>query len=420
MRAGIVVKVTPEDRRRLEAIVSNRNSPQKHVWRAKIVLATADGCGTAEIMRRSGKSKPAVWTWQARFMAEGVEGLMRDKTRKPGKMPLNSLVSLNCRIPSDAATSLSSANGITTVDSNGVNPGEPKEIGIAARALIAILHHKPKAYGINRSNWTQASLADAFGQLYGRRPSKGTVGRLLRNARLSWKKSRKVLTSPDPRYGEKVDLLVNTLHSLKSDEDLFFIDELGPLQVKRYGGRCYTPKGHTPTYSQNRTARGSVTLYGALSAITNQMTWFYGTTKDSVGIIDLAEILFNQNYHKSKLYLTWDAASWHGSDALVQWVDDLNSSRLSDIPGPRIEFVPLPSSAQFLNVIEAVFSAAKRAVIHNSDYASEEEMKASISKHFRERNEFFKINPKRAGNKMWEIDFFHDRNRIRSGNYRPW
>ena len=36
-------------------------------------------------MRRSGKSKPVVGTWQARFMAEGVEGLMRDKTRKPGK-----------------------------------------------------------------------------------------------------------------------------------------------------------------------------------------------------------------------------------------------------------------------------------------------------------------------------------------------
>src|SRR3981189_1661951 len=45
-------------------------------------------CGTAEIMRRSGKSKPVVWTWQARFMAEGVEGLLRDKTRKPGKPPL--------------------------------------------------------------------------------------------------------------------------------------------------------------------------------------------------------------------------------------------------------------------------------------------------------------------------------------------
>ena len=44
--------------------------------------------GTAEIMRRSGKSKPVVWRCQARFMAEGVVGRRRDTTRKPGKPPL--------------------------------------------------------------------------------------------------------------------------------------------------------------------------------------------------------------------------------------------------------------------------------------------------------------------------------------------
>jgi hypothetical protein len=58
MRAGIVVNVIRGDRHRLEAIVSDRSAPQKHVWRANIILATAEGCGTAEIMRRSGKSKP--------------------------------------------------------------------------------------------------------------------------------------------------------------------------------------------------------------------------------------------------------------------------------------------------------------------------------------------------------------------------
>ena len=92
MRAGISVNVTRADRHRLEAIVADRSAPQKHVWRANIILATADGCGTAEIMRRSGKSKPVVWTWQARFMAEGVDGLTRDKTRKPGRAPLSAEV----------------------------------------------------------------------------------------------------------------------------------------------------------------------------------------------------------------------------------------------------------------------------------------------------------------------------------------
>src|SRR6478672_13357548 len=90
MREGINVEVSAADRARLEAVVADRNSPQKHVWRARIVLATADGLGTGEIVRRTGKSKPCVWRWQERFMREGVAGLLREKTRKPGLPPLPS------------------------------------------------------------------------------------------------------------------------------------------------------------------------------------------------------------------------------------------------------------------------------------------------------------------------------------------
>jgi len=62
----------------------------------------------------------------------------------------------------------------------------------------------------------------------------------------------------------------------------------------------------------------------------------------------------------------------------------------------------------------------KRAVIHHSDYQSEMEMKKAISRHFVERNIFFKENPKRAGKKIWEVDFFQDSNNLRSGTYREW
>jgi hypothetical protein len=59
------------------------------------VLAAADGCGTAETMRRLGKSKLVLWTWQARFMAERLEGLARNKTRKPWAIsPLRNRCSL--------------------------------------------------------------------------------------------------------------------------------------------------------------------------------------------------------------------------------------------------------------------------------------------------------------------------------------
>ena len=61
------IRLSAADRSELKTVVANRNSPQKHVWRAKIVLLTADGHGTAEIMRATGKAKTVIWRWQERF-----------------------------------------------------------------------------------------------------------------------------------------------------------------------------------------------------------------------------------------------------------------------------------------------------------------------------------------------------------------
>ena len=86
MRTGISITLKPADRRRLKALARDRNTPHKHVWRAEIVLLSADGIGTNEIMRQTGKSKTCVWRWQERFMQEGYDGLLRDKTR-PSRIP---------------------------------------------------------------------------------------------------------------------------------------------------------------------------------------------------------------------------------------------------------------------------------------------------------------------------------------------
>ena len=88
MRNGISITLNEIDRRRLDAVVADRNTPQKHVWRARIVLMSADGVGTSAIMAETSTSKTTVWRWQARFMEEGVDGLLRDKTRPPGKPPV--------------------------------------------------------------------------------------------------------------------------------------------------------------------------------------------------------------------------------------------------------------------------------------------------------------------------------------------
>jgi hypothetical protein len=68
---------------------------------------------------------------------------------------------------------------------------------------------------------------------------------------------------------------------------------------------------------------------------------------------------------------------------------------------PIVKTAPLPAGAQFLNVIESVFSGMARAIIHNSDYPSIEATQEAIGLHFRERNVHFSKYPKRAGQKIW-------------------
>ncbi len=99
-------------------------------------------------------------------------------------------------------------------------------------------------------------------------------------------------------------------------------------------------------------------------------------------------------------------ASWHASKLLKKKVDEVNSPDYRNIHNtPLVELAPLPVSAQFLNIIESVFSGMARAVIHNSDYQSVDECKEAIDLYFEERNMAFIENPsaqeKRFGEKRW-------------------
>ena len=148
--------------------------------------------------------------------------------------------------------------------------------------------------------------------------------------------------------------------------------------------------------------KGSLTLVGALELSTNQVTHFYANRKSTAEMIELMHILLDKYHDQSFLYLSWDAASWYASKAFVAEVACVNEyEQRAARHIPSIALVPLPSSAQFLNVIESVFSGMARAIIHNSDYASAEVCKSAIDRYFFERNEFFQAHPKRAGNKIW-------------------
>ncbi|MFH1235659.1 MAG: IS630 family transposase [Parcubacteria group bacterium] len=291
---------------------------------------------------------------------------------------------------------------------------------IRQKRILEILHNKPTRYGMNRTSWTQSTLIQAYLKSHGENLSRYAVVRILDAVHYRWKKARRVLTSPDPNYNEKVELLLKTLHSLAADEMFFFLDEWGPVQVKMRGGKAYQSPDSVTEIPRRQTHRGTVSFVGALSATTNCMTWHFVGSKDSAAMWNLLEMLYNQYHHMRKIYVTWDAVAWHNSASLLETLDGFNEQTLRTSDGPIIELIPLPTSAQFLNVIEGVLSGMTRAVVHNSNYPSPSEMKRAISRHFRERNEFFTQNPKRAGKKIWELDFFEDIENLKSGNYREW
>jgi transposase len=109
MAQTVCILPDAEDRERLLAIVGDRNRPLKHVQRARIILFSAERLSVLEVARRAGASRPAVWRWQARYAEQGVDGLLRDKTRKPGRAPLSAkviarILELTCSEPPGEAT----------------------------------------------------------------------------------------------------------------------------------------------------------------------------------------------------------------------------------------------------------------------------------------------------------------------------
>ena len=159
-RDDVCLYLGPAERLELQALIANRNTPRKLVWRAEIVLATADGHGTFGIMRRAATSKPTVWRWQERFLDEGVDGLKRDKTRPSRVPPL------------------------------------PRETKL--KVIAKTVQESPP----NATHWSRALMAEATGI------SPSSVGRIWAEAGLKPHVTKGFKVSNDPMFEEKVTEIV--------------------------------------------------------------------------------------------------------------------------------------------------------------------------------------------------------------------
>ena len=216
-RDDICIYVSPLAQARLEAIIADRNSSSKVVWRAEIVLATADGLGTNAIMKRTGKSKPCVWRWQERYVEEGVEGLLRDKTRPPGKKPLSAAVK---------------------------------------RKVLAKTGSETPP---NATHWSVRSMATAVGI------SHTSVQRIWAEAGLKPHLVRRFKISNDPWFEEKVTDVVGLYMNPPDRALVLCVDEKSQIQaLDRTQPGLPLKKGRAATMTHDYKRHGTTTLFAAL------------------------------------------------------------------------------------------------------------------------------------------------------------
>jgi transposase len=329
MREGISIEMSATDRARLEAVVADRNSRQKWVWRAKIILATADGLGTNAIMRRAGVSKPCVWRWQARFAAEGVAGLLRDKTRPSRLAPL-----------AQAAIN-------RVIELTGCEP--PHEA----------------------THWTAGAMAAATGI------SPSSVLRIWRAHKLQPHRVRTFKLSKDPAFVAKLRDIVGLYLDPPAHAVVLSVDEKPQIQaLDRTQLGLPVKEGRCATTTHDYVRHGTTTLFAALNVLDGtvlgrcmqrhrhqEFLRFLNAVEAAVPAGKLIHaILDNYGTHKHPKVLAWLARH------------------------PRWTFHFTPTSASWLNAVEGFFAKLTRRRLKRGVFGSLVELQAAINRFLAETN----------------------------------
>ena len=330
MREGITVKVSATDRARLEAVVADRSSPQKHAWRAAIILATAEGCGTAEVMRRTGVSKPCVWRWQARFMAEGVDGLLRDKTRPPGTPPLPN----------------------ATVE-----------------RVVELTREKPPG---ETTHWTGRAMARVVGislsAVQGIWKAHGLVPHRVRTFKLS----------RDPEFIAKLRDVVGLYLSPPAHAVVLSVDEKSQIQAldRTQPGLPVKP-GRCATMTHDYVRHGTTTLFAALNVLD-------GTV--------LGRCMQRHRHQEFLRFLNAVEAAVPAGKLVHAILDNYAAHKHPKVQAwlerhPRWTFHFTPTSCSWLNAVEGFFATLSKRRLKRGSFASLVELQAAINRYLAETND---------------------------------
>jgi transposase len=329
MRTGISITLKSTDRRRLKALTRDRNAPQKHVWRAEIVLLSANGAGTNEIMRRTGKSKTCVWRWQERFMQEGCGGLLRDKTR-PSRIP---------RLGSD----------------------------VAGR-VVALTQASPPA---EATHWTSAMMAKAVGI------SPSSVQRIWHLHGLQPHRVKQFKLSTDPRFVDKLRDIVGLYVDPPAHAVVLSVDEKSQIQAldRTQPGLPIKP-GRAGTMTHDYKRHGTTTLFAALNVLDGTVIGRNMQRHRHQEFIRFLNTVEAQVPTRKAIHAIVDNYATHKHPKVRQWLDR----------HPRWTFHFTPTSASWLNAVEGFFAKLSRRRLKRGVFRSLNDLQAAINRFVVETN----------------------------------
>jgi transposase len=327
------VQLSVADRRELEAVVANRNSPQKHVWRAKIVLLTADGRGTAEIMRATGKAKTVIWRWQERFGEEGVAGLWRDKTRPSRILPLG-----------------------------------PE---VAERIVALTLAGPPPT----ASHWTGTAMAKAAGI------SVSSVQRIWRAHGLRPHLVRQFKLSNDPQFAAKLQEIVGLYVNPPDRAIVLSVDEKSQIQaLDRTQPGLPMKKGRAGTITHDYKRHGVTTLFAALNVLDGKVIGQCMKRHRHQEFIRFLNVIDARVAKKKMVHVIVDNYAAHKHPKVLEWIKT----------HPRFVFHFTPTSASWLNAVESFFAKLTKKRLKRGVFRSLQELKDAIHRFLDDTN----ANPK--------------------------
>ena len=314
-------------------MVANRNSPQKHVWRAKIVLLTADGHGTAEIMRATGKAKTVIWRWQERFGEEGVAGLWRDKTR-PSRIP----------------------------------PLGPE---VAERIVALTLAGPPST----ASHWTGAAMAKAAGI------SVSSVQRIWRAHGLRPHLVRRFKLSNDPQFAAKLKEVVGLYVNPPDRAIVLSVDEKSQIQaLDRTQPGLPMKKGRAGTITHDYKRHGVTTLFAALNVLDGKVIGQCMKRHRHQEFIRFLNVIDARVAKKKTVHVIVDNYAAHKHPKVLEWIKN----------HPRFVFHFTPTSASWLNAVESFFAKLTKKRIKRGVFRSIQDLKDAIHRFLDDTN----ANPK--------------------------